>query len=77
MDWKGMTDPGFEERVKALGFRDGDQLKRMVLDVDLPDPVIFGMFYKWKRGPMTRERLQNILDFQRGRDDGLKMKERD
>lgn len=71
-----MTDPGFEERVKALGFRDEDELKSMTIDVDLTDLVIYGMFQRWKLNDKSRDGLQNILNFQRGRDDGEKFKKK-
>lgn len=75
MDWTEMTDPGFEERLKALGFRDEDEFKSMTLDVDLTDSVIYGMFKRWTMYDKSRDGLQNILTFQRGRDDGEKFKE--
>lgn len=53
-----------ESVLKEMGFENEDQLKRMILDVDLPDPRIFNLFQEWKRGPMTRVLLQEILDTQ-------------
>jgi len=77
MEWTEMTGTGFGERVKALGFKDEDELKTMTLDVDLTDSVIYGMFQRWKLNDKSRDGLQNILTFQRGRDDGEKRFEDD
>ncbi len=59
--------------ITQMGFESEAELSRMVTDVDLTDSVIFGMFEKWKRGDGTRDGLQRVLDFQRGRDDGSRL----
>lgn len=71
-----MTEDRDNLAVTAMGFTSEKELSEMVCAVDLTDSVIFSMFENWKKRDGSKDGLQNVLEFQRGRDDGEKFKKR-
>ncbi len=62
--------------LTSMGFTSEKELSEMICAVDLTDSVIFSMFEKWKKKDGSRDGLKRILNFQRGRDEGRELLEK-